>query len=148
MDRDLSPSEQSTPPESRGSSQSFIDRFNRLTPMFFVFIAMATAITMFVFYQTGLKSEMVKLQAEIEIVKIEVARVEQKVDSLEQKIDVRFDAMMEQFKAMNSRFDAMNSRFDSLEAILSTKVDYLDKKTDENAKAIEVIKQTLNEPSQ
>ena len=151
MDTDSNTPEQSTPPESRASWQSFLDRFNRVSSLIIVFIMIATAITGLVLYQSGLKSEMVKLQAEIQVVKIEVKsevatvrseinRLEQKVDSLEQKIDIRFDAIMEQFKAMNSRFDA-------LEQVFTTTIDYLDKQTDENAKAIDTIRQTLNESS-
>ena len=139
MDRDSNTSEQPTPPPS--AFRVYWDRVSQFIPAGIFFLAFYAAINSFVSYQTDIKSEIVKVQAEITAVKSEItavkseiARVEQKVDSLEEKIDIRFDAMMQQLRAMQQVF--------------STKVDYLEKKTDANAKAIEIIQQTLNEASQ
>ena len=138
MDRDSIPSEQSTASAPSALSPTLLDKFNKFAPIILVVITLFTAITVLVSPQTDLRADIVEVKSEIadlrSEVRSEITSVRSEITAVRSEIELFKQNMMD--------------RFGALEEIISTQVEYLDKKTNDNAQAIDTLQQTVNESFQ
>ena len=132
MDRDINTSEQPMPPPS--ALRVHWDRIKEFIPAGIFLLALFTAITLIISYQSDLKSE--------------IKRVEQKVDTFQQVMMVRLDSLEAIFSTKVESLEKENEKLQEDQSDIEVKVDDNADKLDENAQSIDAIKQTLNEASQ